>query len=128
MWCKFLAQSSKLQNWNQKYLFFAKDIFFAQITSLILCIIDIFPFYSQESYIDFNFMVTLQIVEEFSNVMTFFFLGIQDDLINGYLHHLWLHKFLGQRPFVWLYVFDEWYWEVFMFLTRSCWNWLHLIF
>jgi hypothetical protein len=28
-------------------------------------------------------MVTLQIVEEFSNVMTFFFLGIQDDLIMG---------------------------------------------
>jgi hypothetical protein len=28
-------------------------------------------------------MVTLQIVEEFSNVMTFFFLKIQDDLIMG---------------------------------------------
>jgi len=28
-------------------------------------------------------MITLQIVEEFSNLMTFFFLKIQDDLIMG---------------------------------------------
>jgi hypothetical protein len=30
MRCMFLVQRSKLQNWNQKYLFFAKDILFAQ--------------------------------------------------------------------------------------------------
>jgi hypothetical protein len=41
------------------------------------------PVYPQESYTDFNFMITLQIVEEFLNLMTFFFLKIQDDLIMG---------------------------------------------